>query len=265
MNARHVKSAVWASILLSIATTQTLNGMPTCHFFGDSHISFCFSPDAIDHEYRTTTFEHQDAHYTIHIPYRVHHIAATTMHRIGRDGIKGLNVSTRGVHNGDIVVFLFGEIDARCHIGRQRDQLGRDVDEIITTLVHNYVRTIHTNCALFEHITPVIALVVPPSDLEYNPSFPYWGLLSDRAMITRKLNDMLKLFASRYNIPIVDTYAPFALRDGSIIPSLTDGTVHINKRFYRMAWRQFLNALQSAHQCGMITLAQEYGWRVTSC
>lgn len=267
MNARHAYGTRTAHIffIISLTIAHSLIGIPICHFFGDSHASFCFSPMAIDHEYGHTIFEHKEAHYAVHIPYRVHHIAATTMHRIGRDGLKGLDVSTRGVRDGDIVVFMFGEIDARCHIGRQRDQLKRDVDEIINTLVYNYVRTIHTNCALFESITPVIALVVPPSDLEYNPSFPYWGLLSDRAMITKKLNDMLKHFASRYNIPVIDTYAPFALRDGSIIPSLTDGTVHISKRFYHMAWRQFINALQTAYQCGLVTLAQEYGWRVTSC
>src|SRR5579872_2784969 len=63
----------------------------------------------------------------------------TTMHRIGRDGLSFLDLRMKEIEEGATIVFVYGEIDVRCHIGKQRDLFGRKQDEIIDSLARNYL------------------------------------------------------------------------------------------------------------------------------
>ena len=55
-------------------------------------------------------------------------LPATTMHRIGISGLEGI-VDTKIIDRGSHVLFVVGEIDIRCHIHKQVNQLKRHVDE----------------------------------------------------------------------------------------------------------------------------------------
>ena len=54
-----------------------------------------------------------------------------TMHRIGRDSLSYFNIKDYSVQENVYVVFVFGEIDVRCHIGRIADQKFLKLDDVI--------------------------------------------------------------------------------------------------------------------------------------
>ena len=152
------------------------------------------------------------------------------MHRVGRDGLNFLNFRNYGVSNHDIVVFAFGEVDVRCHIGKQRDLLKRHLDEIIDTLLTNYFSTITSNRDLFKNITCVVMSVVPPSEITaaQPADLTVYGTLADRSHINTLLNQRIKQRCTAHNITFLDITDLYATPDGCLDPALSDGGVHIN-------------------------------------
>lgn len=80
----------------------------------------------------------------------IHHIGPRTMYRVGRNGLKILNFKDYNVSENDLVILTFGEIDVRCHIGKQVDFHGRELDEVLSTLVSNYLNTVLENMAIIK-------------------------------------------------------------------------------------------------------------------
>lgn len=194
------------------------------HVFGDSHARAAFDNTE---------------------PCTVHYMGPTTMHRIGRDGLSFLNRSEYGVKEGDTVIFVLGEIDVRCHIAKQH-ALGRLVDEIIDTLARNYLSTILENKNLYKKIHCVIFAVVPPTNIAYNPDYPYCGSLGERIEYTQMLNKKLHELCRAYRFHVIDVYKDFATPAGSLNPNLGDGNVHIaDRRPVKAKLYTLLNSLYS--------------------
>jgi peptidylprolyl isomerase len=154
----------------------------------------------------------------------IHHIGAVTMHRIGRDGI---NIKNYGITDNEFVVFVLGEIDARCHIGIQRDKYHRNDEEIINALVKNYLQSILDNKQQFMNIHFIVCSVVPPTNAHYNPEFPFYGTLEDRIFLTKQLNRNLKNKCELSDIGFLDIYDYYSLENGELNPAISDGLVHI--------------------------------------
>lgn len=155
----------------------------------------------------------------------IHHLGPVTMHRIGRDGI---NIKDYDVNENDYVVFFFGEIDVRCHIGIQRDKHKRDIEEITNTLANKFVLSILKNQEQFENIHFIIYSVVPPTNAHYNPTFPFYGTLEDRIIIAKKLNSVLKNLCKLNKIGFIDIYNHYSLQNGEMNPSMSEDAVHIH-------------------------------------
>ncbi len=92
--------------------------MALLHVFGDSHAHYLFSraPGAI-----------------------VNWLGPYTMHRIGRDGVDFLG---RRVNDGDKVLFVFGEIDVRCHMVRVDRERGNGIESVATDLASRYTAAV---------------------------------------------------------------------------------------------------------------------------
>lgn len=121
-------------LLFSSFCAKYLHSIPTIYVFGDSHASFCFRERETIVENDFLTYFHEPSHtqYPIHITSFI----GVTMHRVGRDSLSFLNIKQRGVKNGDVVVYVFGEVDVRCHIGKQRDQTKKLYQKL---LIHSQV------------------------------------------------------------------------------------------------------------------------------
>lgn len=157
-----------------------------------------------------------------------HHVGPITMHRVGRDGLDFLNIKNIGVQEKDIVIFAFGEIDARCHIGKQRDLKKRSLEEIIETLVQKYIHTICLNCALFKKIYAIVYSVTPPTDIVFNVDYPIYGPIEERVAITKLLNNALKEACHHNGIYFLDVYQDYATPQGTLRIELSDLSVHIH-------------------------------------
>lgn len=208
------------------------------HIFGDSHSSiYKYIPEIT-----------------------VHNVGPVTMHRVGRDGVRGAtrrcgpqtkagqereqalgvqlcaasnqgsSFREHGIKNGDFVVFIFGEIDVRNHIGKQRDSLGRNEDEILKTLAVNYLQKIHEEASYFDSITCAVRFVTPVSEQTRDPiRHPAHGTKEDRAQLVNKLNGLLRDESSRYGVVYIGGYDEFVAENGFVSSVYCSDGIHLNK------------------------------------
>ena len=191
------------------------------YVFGDSHAYF---------NYRTRFTS--DVEFTsvdnISVLFKIRATSAITMHRVGRDGLAQVNIANFGVTADDLVIFVFGEIDCRCHIGKQRDKYNRDLNEIIDKLATAYINTVLANRDLVPGLTCAVMSVVPPGNQMANPEFPFYGTLVDRVNITRSLNQKLKVLCEQNGLIFIDIYDLYCNAAGALRPELSDGHVHVH-------------------------------------
>ena len=190
--------------------------------------SFCFAKDLPRHPGNIHVFGDSHARNNFNRIQKcmIHSIGAITMNRIGRDKIDFFNVSRYGVQENDTCIFVFGEIDIRCHVLKQRDLFQRNVDEILSTLAKNYMSTILQNKAQYKNLHCIVCGILPPTNMANNPNFPIHGSLAARMKTTKKLNQNLKRLCKQHNLKFMSLYKEYAL-NGALNPALSDGNVHI--------------------------------------
>ena len=169
------------------------------------------------------------------------------MFRVGRDKDHFINfdnlhlslafadaVDCAGVHNDDVVVFCFGEIDCRCHIHRQVD-LGRDANQVIRELVDAYIDVITANARRRPKLHIIVCGVVPPRDFEsftrvhgiITHAFPFVGTDEQRVQYTRSMNARLRETSDQYGYVFLDVFADYANSVGILPEQISDGNSHI--------------------------------------
>lgn len=197
--------------------------------FGDSHAHFCFSG----------------------IPRcRVHWLRETTMHRIGRDGLSALDIREYGVPEQATVVFCFGEIDVRCHIGKQADLRNCSLEEVVADLVGRYEASILANTRVSSVARVAVSSVVPPTSLHYDPTFPCYGTLEERISVTQALNRSLRDMTRKNGMSYIDLYAVFRNADGAMDERFRDGSVHVRKEFSHLVDACLQRAVPGLAQSG---------------
>ena len=169
-----------------------------------------------------------------------HHIGPITMHRVGRDGIAALDFRVYQVQENDIVILSFGEIDVRCHIGKQRDLKNRELEEVIDTLLYQYLQTVRQCRSFYENIEVILYTVTPPTDQIDNPEFPKYGSIEDRIFISKLFNRKLEKMCSSNGLKLLDVYDDYADETGALNVILSDANVHISEN---RALRERLNML----------------------
>jgi hypothetical protein len=184
------------------------------YIYGDSHANFSFK------------------NLQQYLPCNNYHENSITMYRIGRDNniINYRNEQTKD----DIIIFVYGEVDCRCHVQRQID-MGRNEDDIINELVHNYFITIKNNITKFKKI--VITGIIPPvkrNDFEilYGPilhEFPFIGTDEDRVRYTKKMNELLENLSNKNGYIYFNPYDYYTRPDGTLKYELSDNIVHIGE------------------------------------
>lgn len=214
-----MKKLFYLALILLIGTAHHLIGFPTIHVFGDSHSYFCFSNNG----QRDYIFSYN----SLEIPFAVHWLGPKTMYSIGKNG---LDLRAYGLQDGDVVVFTFGEIDARCHVIKQRDEKGRAIDEILDSLVANYFDVINQNRKVLD-VTFVVMEVMPPTNQSFNPEVPIYGSIQDRVAVTCELNRRLKIACVENEVKFLEIYNICARQDGTLNPKMSDGFVHIHMNY----------------------------------
>jgi hypothetical protein len=193
------------------------------YIFGDSHALFSFKGLAIPHQNR--------------------HQISITMHRIGRDKLI-INYSPDIDLPDNTIVICYGEVDCRCHVGKQI-LFGRNEDEVIQELVSSYFRTI----SQISKAQIIIVGVIPPVSQEEHEKihgpitheFPFVGTNEDRIRYTQKVNEKLKEFSLKNNYKYFNPYDYYTRSDGILKRELSDNNCHLGNNAYFL--EQFIQIL----------------------
>lgn len=154
-----------------------------------------------------------------------------TMHRIGRDNTI-INFNSNYNNKDNIFIFFYGEVDCRCHIGKQIAS-GRELNDIVETLVSQYFNTISNNITTFNKI--IIGSITPPVSQAKHESihgpithaFPFIGNDNERIQYTKIMNDTLRKYCIKYNYIFLDTYNYYSDDQGLLIFEKSDHNCHI--------------------------------------
>ena len=187
------------------------------------------------------------------------HFITGSMHSFA-SGKRPVNLKKLGVKPTQLVLFGYGEIDARCHIGRIAKERGcSDFSILVNPLVESYIDTITRRVTEINNcegggggggdddalITAVLVLAVPPpSDRRENPQAPFHGTLSERIQITKRMNRILKERCNSNKIHFFDPFDGFASPDGSLNHEFSDGHVHIRSDCSRVVHERLVRYLE---------------------
>ena len=221
--------------------------VPTIRVLGDSHTLYGFTP-ARRLGRRTDILVATHEVSQIPVPYAhqfTHHHGPLTMHRLGRSNDLAPEMLTaRGIHDGDPLTFVAGEIDVRCHIVRQQCERGRLLDEVVETLSARYISRLATVARAFPKSPVCVFGVTPPFDaLRYgDEQMPIYGTLAERVAASRRLNAALARRALLAGLHYFDAYDELADADGTLPLERSDYFCHIGHgwkhvvtdRFYRL-------------------------------
>ena len=125
----------------------------------------------------------------------------------------------------DALLFCYGFIDANWLVWKQENNYNRDVDEIIPTLVKNYLDIVLEITARL-NIIKIIYNVPPPSDNDYIS--PYAGSLNERIQYSKKINETLRTECRLRNLEFLDIYDDYCDEIGMLRTELSDGSCHIH-------------------------------------
>jgi hypothetical protein len=168
-----------------------------------------------------------------------------TMHRVGRDNIIANFNKDEVLQNNNILVFVYGEIDCRCHIQKQIN-LGNDEDTVIKELVTNYFTTIKNNVIkdnLYNFKVIIVGVIPPVKQTDYEMSrgplpddfpFPFVGTDEDRVRFNNKVNKLLEDLSNNNGCIYFNPYTKHYTRPcGTLKFELSDGSVHLaNNSFF---------------------------------
>lgn len=167
----------------------------------------------------------------------VHHVGGVTAHRVGRDGVASV-ITADPPQLSMYCVFVFGEIDVRCHLKRIADEQKRNWFDVIADVAMRYTITISAYCT-DKKKTPIICSVLPPSDRGHENSLPVYGPLEERVISTLIFNTMTEKWCRQLGIKFLDIWHRFALTDGSLNHEFSDGLVHIAEKHYDIVHEEY--------------------------
>lgn len=179
------------------------------HVIGDSHAAYLFARAA------TVT---------------THSVPGHTMHRVGRDGATDL-LHGAPLTREDTLIFVFGEIDVRCHLLRVATSKGWGLERATQDLAQRYVAALAAARESSPERPKICLLeVVPPIDpLTPNPLLPVVGTLAERLAIWYLLNEALKTEARRSGFTFIRIPKIYRKRDASLKRRYSDCHAHIAK------------------------------------
>lgn len=129
--------------------------------------------------------------------------------------------------SGDVVVFCFGEIDARCHIHKYKN---KGFQEIINDLVKSYLEIISLNVKGFPNLKTCIYFVPPAikkADRAEDSCYPYLGTDEERRNYVICLNEKLSEGCKERGFIFVDLYDQYCDEKGFMRNDMSDQGPHI--------------------------------------
>ncbi len=232
---------------LYLSVTRTERAL---HVTGDSHIYTCCTPDRYRACRANVLFPTPPAFVGGRVPPLLfsHHLGSVTLHRAGRPGVLHGFVRDYRIRNGDAVVWVFGEVDVRCHIVRQQEFVGRALDEVVDTLVTNFIGNM---CAVQRDYPDLLQMVfapIPPLDNPHFGSehFPIHGSIEQRVACRALLVERLASACRHHGFLFLDIGPAFAGPRGDLPWDSSDKFCHLAPGFQDGILEQVFRVIDAA-------------------
>jgi hypothetical protein len=169
-------------------------------------------------------------------PFLLHHISQATAHNLNKDNSfsrskEYLSSFLPAVDKQrDVILLVFGEIDARVHIYLQYEKNNRriSIERLIATTVQRYGQTIRK---LKDDGFAVSVQGLPPAARkDFESDLPFLGSPEQRSEISREFNTRLGEFCLINGVPFIDIQSITADEKGFIKKKYAADEVHVNKR-----------------------------------
>ncbi len=169
-------------------------------------------------------------------PFLLHHISQATAHNLNKDNSYSqskqyLNSFLPAINKQrDVLLLVFGEIDARVHIYLQYEKNNRQIsiDKLIDATVLRYGQTI---TRLKDDGFAVSVQGLPPAARkDFESNLPFLGSPEQRSDISIEFNNKLGEFCLRNGVPFIDIQSFTADEKGFIKKEYAADEVHVNSR-----------------------------------
>jgi hypothetical protein len=155
----------------------------------------------------------------------VHRTNGVTMYRMGREGVPFVQQLQRRLGRRSVLMFVFGNVDARLHIGRVAEATGRPLIEVVHELVDSFLGAIDAE----RHCRRVLVVgVLPPAENEAIER-GCWGTQDQRIVIARSLNARLAQRCADFGFGFVDHYDQYCDERGRQRPGQTFDGLHLHR------------------------------------
>jgi len=186
--------------------------MVTLHTYGDSHASSHGGWDKINIE---------------GLIININWLGPKLMYTFNQNQLSILNQ----LNINDYIIFCFGEIDCRCHVGKYEPNTRDNIDNI----VNSYLETIKNNMGNHNSKNILIYNVIPPIERETpenlwmigKSALPSVGNDEEIKSYTLYMNKKLKELSEINGFTFFDVYDKYTNDKGFLIKELSDGNCHI--------------------------------------
>jgi len=181
------------------------------HVIGDSH---------------TKAFEFQNGFVT-------HHIGQATAHNLIRvnnssNSREILFTVLKGIPKKDLVLLVFGEIDARIHFYNQHVKTGKSFEVLMAETLDKYRQVLKEIRAKGYNIA---VLGIPPAGSQDNIyGYPNYAGKADRIRIYAQFNKMMKTMCESNDIKFLDVQSLTRNSEGMIDEAFARDEIHLNSR-----------------------------------
>jgi hypothetical protein len=181
-------------------------------------------------------------------PFLLHHISQATAYNLDKDNSfsqskKYLNSFLPAVSKQiDVILLIFGEIDARVHIYLQYEKNKKkiSIDRLIEITVEKYGQTISRlkddGFAVCVHGLP------PAARKDFESDLPFLGSPEQRSRISREFNKKLGDFCRSHGIVFIDVQSVAADKQGFINKEYAADEVHLNHKIASFARDRIVEA-----------------------
>ncbi len=149
------------------------------------------------------------------------------MHRLARDGVGFVGQLVPPFEDGDVALFMVGEIDVRCHLIPISETLKRPVEDVAEDLAAGFVSKLTSLQRDHPQIEIVVAQPPFPTDRRPNAELPFTGSIADRVHLHGVLSDSLDRLCGASGLNFLRMPVKYRDKNGLLRRKYSDDGVHI--------------------------------------
>ncbi len=185
-------------------------------------------------------------------PFSLHHISQATAYNLNKDNSfsqskRYLNSFLPAINKErDVLLLVFGEIDARVHIYLQYEKNNEkiSIERLIEATVEKYGETIRR--LKDEGFAVCVHGIPPAARKDFESNLPFLGSPEQRSQISRDFNRKLGALCRRSGVTFIDMQSIAADENGFMKKEYAADEVHLNTRVVSFARDKIVDAFGSS-------------------